>query len=216
MRIQPTASVVTVLLCAVFFYTACATHNQPPVAVAPPPPAPAAVPPTPAGLTKTAPVHVGPAFLYPDPMLTPGKFDTVSFDELTMRFPCPTSIHKPDCTYSQSHRSVNSSDRTKIYDEYNVPANQRNGKAGEIDHFDPLCNGGSNDKENLWFQPAHAMFNGKDFGFKTKDRLESFICVEMKAKRLDPKVAYDRITTDWVQFYLDNESKLPRSGGGVE
>jgi hypothetical protein len=86
----------------------------------------------------------------------------------------------------------------------------------EVDHFDPLCNGGSNEKENLWFQPIHAMWNGKDFGFKTKDRLEAFVCVEMKAGRMDPKVAYDKMTTDWVQFYLDNEANLPKNGGGVQ
>jgi hypothetical protein len=149
-------------------------------------------------------------------MLTPGKFDTVSFDDLTKRYSCPPSIHKPDCTYSQSHRSVNSNERTQIYDEYNVPADQRNGKAGEVDHFDPLCNGGSNDRENLWFQPIHVMWNGKDFGFPTKDRLEAFVCAEVKAKRMDPKEAYDKITTDWVQFYLDTESKLSKKGGGVE
>jgi hypothetical protein len=149
-------------------------------------------------------------------VLTPGKYDTVSFNDLTKRYPCPSSIHKPDCTYSQAHRSVNASQHTLIYDEYNVPANQRDIQNGEVDHFDPLCNGGSNDKENLWFQPIHAMFSGKDFGFKTKDRLEAFICIEVKTQRMDPKAAYDKMTADWVQFYLDNEAKLPKNGGGVQ
>jgi hypothetical protein len=27
-------------------------------------------------------------------------------------------------------------------------------RPGEIDHFYPLCAGGSNDITNLWFQPA--------------------------------------------------------------
>jgi hypothetical protein len=38
----------------------------------------------------------------------------------------------------------------------------------------------------------------------------------VKAQRLDPKVAYNKMTADWVQFYLDNEAKLPKNGGGVE
>jgi hypothetical protein len=31
---------------------------------------------------------------------------------------------------------------------------------------------------------------------------------------MDPKVAFEKMTTDWGQFYLDNESKLPKNGGG--
>src|ERR1039458_4298753 len=50
--------------------------------------------------------HVGPPQLYPDPDLTPGKADTVDIEDLTDRWECPASIHKVDCTYSQSHRSV--------------------------------------------------------------------------------------------------------------
>ena len=214
-RITPACLPVMVLLCEILFYAACATH--PPVAVAPPPAPPSALPaPADAAATRRAPGRVGPASLYPDSTLTPGKFDTVSLADLTRRYPCPSSIHKSDCTYSQSHRSVSASEHKLIYDAYHVPANRRNIKSGEIDHVDPLCNGGSNDKENLWFQPIHAMWNGKDFGFPVKDRLEAFICAEVQAKRMDPKVAYDRMTSDWVQFYLENESKLPRKSGGVE
>lgn len=29
---------------------------------------------------------------------------------------------------------------------------------------------------------------------------------------MDPKVAYEQMTTDWVQFFLNNESKLPKKG----
>jgi hypothetical protein len=68
-----------------------------------------------------------------------------------------------------------------------------------VDHFDPLCDGGSNDKDN-----------------QAKDPLEAFICIEVQAQRLDPKVAYNKMTADWVQFYLDNEAKLPKNGGGGE
>src|SRR5947207_14998275 len=151
MRIKPAVLLVTVVLGGALFDAACAARTKPPVAVAPaPPPAPAAPPSAaPTDTTRTAVGNVGPASLYPNPILTPGKFDTESFADLTKRYPCPSSIHKPDCTYSQAHRSVNAREHTLIYDEYNVPAHQRNIQNGEVDHFDPLCNDGANEKEKL-------------------------------------------------------------------
>src|SRR6478752_3265588 len=67
------------------------------------------------------PTHVGPDRLYPAPALTPGKADTVSLEDLKADWECPASIHKTDCTYSQSHRSVPAKEHTQVYDNYNVP-----------------------------------------------------------------------------------------------
>jgi uncharacterized protein YgiM (DUF1202 family) len=147
--------------------------------------------------------HVGPASLYPNPNMTPGLAATLSVDDLTKTYTdnCPDS--KPSCTYSQDHRDVPASVHKKVYDEYNVPPDQRNIKDGEVDHFYPLCAGGSNDISNLWYQPAVGEWNGKDFGYHTKDKLEAYICVQIKAGKLTPNEAFDRITKDWVQFYLD-------------
>ena len=147
--------------------------------------------------------HVGPANLYPNPEMTPGLAATLSVDDLTKTYTdnCPNS--KPSCTYSQDHRNVPASVHKKVYDEYNVPPDQRNIKDGEVDHFYPLCAGGSNDISNLWYQPAVGDWNGNDFGYHTKDKLEAYICVQIKAGKLTPKEAFDRITEDWVQFYLD-------------
>jgi uncharacterized protein YgiM (DUF1202 family) len=147
--------------------------------------------------------HVGPASLYPDPSMTPGLAATLNVADLTRTYTdnCPGS--KPSCTYSQDHRNVPASVHEKVYDEYNVPPDQRNIKDGEVDHFYPLCAGGSNDISNLWYQPAIGTWNGKDFGYHTKDKLEAYICVQIKAGKLDPKEAFDRITKDWVKFYLD-------------
>src|ERR1022692_2127400 len=78
------------------------------------------------------PAHVGPDRLYPDPALTPGKADTVSGADLKANWECPTSIHKTNCTYSQSHRSVPEKEHNQVYDNYNVPQNQRNKKDGEV------------------------------------------------------------------------------------
>jgi hypothetical protein len=158
-------------------------------------------------LGQPAANRVAPDNLYPDASLTPGKADTVSVADLTDTYECPTSIGKDTCTYSQSHRNVSTSKRKKIYDAYNVAPNKRNGKSGEIDHFDPLCNGGSNDAENLWFQPIKNMWNGKNFGYKEKDDLEAWVCRQVKAGSLAPKVAFQRITSDWVGYYMEVNPK---------
>jgi len=77
-----------------------------------------------------------------------------------------------------------------------VPEEARNIKHGELDHFYPLCAGGSNDIKNLWFQPVDNEWNGKNFGFHEKDKLETLVCAQIKAKKMDPKDAFDRIRKD--------------------
>lgn len=153
--------------------------------------------------TGTGNQHVGPASLYPDPQKTPGKEDTLSVEDLTKIYTdnCPNS--KPSCTYSQDHRNVPKAEHDEVYNEYAVPQAKRNIKDGEVDHFYPLCAGGSNDISNLWYQPADNQWNGNNFGYHEKDRLETDVCARIKARTLDPKDAYDRITKDWVKFYLD-------------
>lgn len=181
-----------VVLSVVFTLATCAKHKAP--VTAPTSAAPEAL----AGVH-----HVGPAYLYPDPNLTPGKPDTLSLDDLTKRYTdnCPGG--RASCTYSRWHRDVCASEHTQVYDEYHVLANLRNRDGGEVDHFYPLCAGGSNDITNLWFQPVVNEWNGKDFGYHAKDKLEAHICTLIKHGQLDPKEAYKRMTQDWVKFYLD-------------
>lgn len=155
--------------------------------------------------------RVGPDRLYPDPNITLGKAETVDLDDLTSDWECPTSIHKVDCTYSQAHRSVSKKTHTKVYDNYSVPAARRKIKFGEVDHFDPLCNGGSNDIQNLWYQPATNKWNGKNFGYHEKDDLETWICKQVKAGMLDPREAFEKITGDWVKFYMEVKPKHGKS-----
>ena len=157
------------------------------------------------------PTHVGPDRLYPDPAMTPGKADTVSVADLQANWECPTSIHKTTCTYSQSHRSVPAKEHNQVYDNYKVPQNQRNKKGGEVDHFDPLCNGGSNDISNLWFQPAKNKWNNKNYGYHEKDALETWVCQQVKNGTLDPATAYQRLTTDWVKYYMEVKPKKSNS-----
>lgn len=57
--------------------------------------------------------------------------------------------------------------------------------------------------KNLWDQPAENEWNGQNFGFHEKDKLETYICTQILAGKLDPKDAFNRVTGDWVKFYLD-------------
>jgi uncharacterized protein YgiM (DUF1202 family) len=156
-----------------------------------------------AGSTNGPSNHVGPTDLYPDPMKTTGCAATLEKNDLTRRWTenCPGG--KDSCTYSQSHRKVLKGERTLIYDEYNVPSAKRNIDNGEIDHFYPLCAGGSNSASNLWYQPIDNEWNGRNFGFKEKDKLEAWICKEIKSGHLEPQDAFDRLTKDWVKFYIE-------------
>ena len=147
--------------------------------------------------------HVGPARLYPDPKTPPGDHATLSVEDLTKTYADNCPGNKTPCSYSKDHRDVNKAEHVKIYDEYNVPQEHRNIQHGEVDHFSPLCAGGSNDGKNLWYQPVTNEWNGKNYGFKEKDKLEAFICRQIVAGKMDPKDAYERITKDWVKFYLD-------------
>jgi hypothetical protein len=56
---------------------------------------------------------------------------------------------------------------------------------------------------NLWYQPATNDWNGKNMGYHEKDKLEDFICKQIKAGTMDPHVAFQRMTSDWVKFYQD-------------
>jgi uncharacterized protein YraI len=113
--------------------------------------------------------HIGPSNLYPTLSMTPGKADTLALADLTKRYTEHCQRGKVDCTYSEAHRNVSKAVHTKVYDEYGVPQANRNKTDGEVDHFYPLCAGGSNDISNLWYQPAVNEWNGKNFGFHEKD-----------------------------------------------
>jgi hypothetical protein len=151
--------------------------------------------------------HVGPDFLYPNRDVTSGLAATLKVSDLKRRYSdhCPGG--KLTCTYSEDHRNVSKATRESVYNEYNVPAGERNNQHGEVDHFWPLCAGGSNDLKNLWYQPKKNEWNKENLGFKEKDWLEAEVCNEVKAGQLDPKEAYQKMTTDWVAYYHDMRSQ---------
>lgn len=156
--------------------------------------------------------RIGPKALYPDPSLTRGRAETLNGSDVRRAWPCPANVHKPRCTYSQSHRSVPATVKRRVYLEYGF--DPRRHEPGEVDHFVPLCAGGSNDLTNLWFQPEINKWDGKNFGFHEKDDLEAWVCQRIKAGLLTPQEAFDRITRDWVEFYLD--VKLDRQRQQIE
>jgi hypothetical protein len=148
---------------------------------------------------SSVPQHVAPDNLYPNPILTTGVADTLSLTDLDKSY--------NGQTYSQAHRNVPDSEKNQVKQEYGNPTGQI-----EIDHFYPLCAGGSNDIKNLWAQPAVNVWNGQDFGFHAKDKLETYVCAQIKAGKLDSKVAYQKITSDWVAYYLQIFPQGPVKG----
>ncbi len=136
-------------------------------------------------------VRIAPTNLYPDSVKTPGKADTLDFSALTRTY--------SGQTYSQYHRSVSSSEKKNVCAEYTENCKG----VVEIDHFYPLCAGGSNDITNLWAEPEHITWNGKDFGFHTKDKLEAYLCIHIKKGDIDPHIAFQKLTSDWVKYYQE-------------
>ena len=147
--------------------------------------------------------RIGPPSLYPNSLFTVGMADTLNVDDLTRRYTDHCPAGKSDCTYSQSHRHVPASVHLTVYDEYSVAYELRNIESGEVDHLYPMCAGGSNDISNLWYQPANNQWNGQNFGYHEKDRLETWVCAQILSGKLDPIVAFDRLTQDWVKYYLE-------------
>jgi hypothetical protein len=128
--------------------------------------------------------HLGPAALYPNQELTQGKADTLDVSDLTRRYTDNCPRHKQSCTYSKAHRNVPQQVHSHVYDEYNVPDSERNSTSGEVDHFWPLCAGGSNDISNLWYQPAQNEWQGENLGYHEKDWLEDQIANRLRPARL--------------------------------
>ena len=133
--------------------------------------------------------HIGPANLYPNPTLTQGVISTQDFATLTVTNP----------TYSQAHRNTSQSLKNEVRAEY--PTCPQN---AEIDHLVPLALGGADVKGNLWCQPAINQWNGMNYGFHEKDRLEAYLVLQMKAGNITPKDAQGCIITDWVRCYQQN------------
>lgn len=137
------------------------------------------------------PPRIGAQAEYPNPLLTPGLADTLNTQDLLKLY--------SGQTYSQFHRNVPQSEKYVVLKEYGYDI--KNHIPLEIDHFYPLCAGGSNNIKNLWAEPESSTINGIDWGFHKKDKLETYVCEQIKKKKLDPQTAFDCIVNDWIACY---------------
>ncbi len=81
-------------------------------------------------------------------------------------------------------RDVSTSQKAAIfqkYDQIGYRTRSMKRQAFKIDHYIPLCAGGSNDSRNLW--PQHESV------YEVTDKLEALICEKMAAGRLKQKDA---------------------------
>lgn len=136
------------------------------------------------GATALLPHHVGPKDAYPDSTLSPGVIATSDIHTLTN--------YDSSCgTYSECHRNTSASLKKQIVAEYpgcNPPR--------EIDHIVPLALGGADVAGNLWCQSGTGQWN-----FHLKDRLESYLVLQMKSGNISPSDAQQCILQDWVACF---------------
>lgn len=128
--------------------------------------------------------------LNPDPNLTPGSYCTH-----------PNSYRYPE-RIPYCERNVSSGRKRQIIDEYNQKLGYSIVRSGrdqyKIDHFIPLCAGGSNNDDNLW--PQHESV------YSITDPLEGLICEKMAAGRLLQKRAIELLTR--AKFHLDEAPQI--------
>ncbi|KYG65194.1 hypothetical protein [Bdellovibrio bacteriovorus] len=85
-------------------------------------------------------------------------------------------------------RDVSSSQKAAIfqkYDQLGYRTRSMKRQAFKIDHYIPLCAGGSNSPQNLW--PQHESV------YQITDQLEALVCEKMAAGRLKQKEAVELI-----------------------
>lgn len=113
----------------------------------------------------------------PDPKLTPGSVCTT-----------PSSQRYPE-RINYCERDVDTSLKREIMKRYDRELGYRVTRMDrmqfKIDHYIPLCMGGSNDESNLW--PQHRTV------YERTDELEFILCEKMKEGRLKQSVAIQYI-----------------------
>jgi hypothetical protein len=125
----------------------------------------------------------GPAYLYPNPSLTPGAVLTTDASTI--------------CTpgYASSVRNVSIATKKQVYAEYGA-SYPRPAGAYEVDHFIPLEIGGSNDIKNLWLEPATPTP-----GFHQKDQFENFEHDQVCDGTISAAEAQSRMVSDWYLYW---------------
>lgn len=130
--------------------------------------------------------------IMPNPILTPGKAATFDISII-----CTNNNTK---TYSKTHRKTSNNLKNWVMKEYGLTSREDI----EIDHLWPLCAGGADEAENLWPQSYSGPWNAHD-----KDKLEDRVCLDICQKNLDPRIAFQKMTTDWHEFYIEMFGSIP-------
>jgi hypothetical protein len=111
----------------------------------------------------------------PERSVTPGSFCK-----------SPDAYRYPE-KIAYCNRDVNSSLKYDIFKYYNEKLgyriNMKERMSYKIDHFIPLCAGGSNERDNLW--PQHQSV------YEKTDAIEAAVCDKMKSGRMLQRAAVD-------------------------
>lgn len=144
-------------------------------------------------LVATSVFAFGPNFpIGPNPTLTPGKL----CDQ-------PTTYRYPE-HIAYCERDVSSDTKEVLIEKYDQQLGYRirsmNRMDFKIDHFIPLCAGGSNDSSNLW--PQHKSV------YDVTDPVEPLICEKMLEGKLKQADAVKLIVR--AKTYLNQVSEVMR------
>jgi hypothetical protein len=113
----------------------------------------------------------------PDPALTPGQLCQVAD---TYRYPEKIKYCERSVTTDEKQRIIATYDSKH---QFGIRFQDR--QQYKIDHYIPLCMGGSNHRLNLW--PQHQSI------YKRTDPLEQLLCEKMKMGRLKQETAVNLI-----------------------
>src|SRR5208337_2924967 len=161
--------------------------------------APAKTPSTQTVSLAPSSTKAGPAYLYPNPSLTPGAVLTTD----------ASTICAPG--YASGVRDVSTATKEQVYAEYGVSYPQPLG-AYEVDHFIPLEIGGSNTLTNLWPEPATPTP-----GFHQKDQFENFEHGQVCNGTISVAEAQSRMVSDWYFYWQEDvEGATPATSAPVQ
>lgn len=127
----------------------------------------------------------------PEAVLTPGD---LCHQPDTYRYPERIAYCERDVSRDLKSRVF------EKYDQMGYRTRSMKRQAFKIDHYIPLCAGGSNEFENLW--PQHESI------YVITDELEALICEKMKEGRLKQKDAVDYIVR--AKNFLDEAPAIIR------
>ncbi len=121
---------------------------------------------------------------YPDPNLTPGDM----YENISLREICTHG-------YSSRIRNVNPEHKQFIKRMYEIDPSEFSEYS--IDHFIPLCLGGTNSLMNLWPQRITNVV----YGTKEKAKSDDYLFQQVCDGQMSLKEAQRLILKDWVAVY---------------